>query len=58
VFFETFGGAVLGATIDKFVYVSVNRLSEFFDYKVRISYSKAELRTQSTKSSIRPSAGR
>ncbi|MBP2674769.1 MAG: kinase [Deltaproteobacteria bacterium] len=43
VFFETFGGAVLGATIDKFVYVSVNRLSEFFDYKVRISYSKAEL---------------
>ena len=42
-FFETFGGAVLGATIDKFVYVSVNRLSEFFDYKVRISYSKAEL---------------
>ena len=42
-FFETFGGAVLGTTIDKFVYVSVNRLSEFFDYKVRIAYSKTEL---------------
>ncbi len=42
-YFERNGGAVLGTTIDKYVYVSVNRLSEFFDYKVRVGYSKAEL---------------
>lgn len=37
------GGAVLGTTIDKYVYVSVNRLSEFFEYKIRVGYSKSEL---------------
>ncbi len=36
-------GAVLGTTINKYVYISLNRLSQFFDYKFRISYSKAEL---------------
>jgi D-glycero-alpha-D-manno-heptose-7-phosphate kinase len=42
-YFETNGGAVMGTTIDKFVYISVNRLSEFFEYKVRVGYSKSEL---------------
>lgn len=42
-YFEGHGGAVLGTTIDKYVYVSVNRLSEFFEYKIRVGYSKAEL---------------
>lgn len=42
-YFEEHGGAVLGTTIDKYVYVSVNRLSEFFEYKIRVGYSKAEL---------------
>lgn len=42
-YFEDHGGAVLGTTIDKYVYVSVNRLSEFFEYKVRVGYSRAEL---------------
>ncbi|RJP25224.1 MAG: kinase [Deltaproteobacteria bacterium] len=42
-YFEDHGGAVLGTTIDKYVYVSVNRLSEFFEYKIRVGYSKAEL---------------
>ncbi len=42
-YFERRGGAVLGTTIDKYVYVSVNRLSEFFEYKIRVGYSKAEL---------------
>jgi D-glycero-alpha-D-manno-heptose-7-phosphate kinase len=42
-YFEQHGGAVLGTTIDKYVYVSVNRLSKFFEYKVRVGYSKAEL---------------
>lgn len=36
-------GAVLGTTIDKYVYVSISRLSNFFDYKIRVGYSKSEL---------------
>ena len=42
-YFERKSGVVLGTTIDKYVYVSVNRLSHFFDYKIRVGYSKAEL---------------
>lgn len=42
-YFERKRGAVLGTTIDKYVYVSVNRLSEFFEYKIRVGYSRAEL---------------
>lgn len=36
-------GATLGATIDQYTYVSVNTLSDFFEYKLRASYSKIEL---------------
>lgn len=36
-------GAVLGTTINKYIHVSVNRLSNFFDHKIRIGYSKTEL---------------
>ena len=32
-------GAVLGTTINKYVYLSINKLSSFFDYKVKVSYS-------------------
>lgn len=42
-YFERKGGAVLGSTINKYTYVSVNRLSAFFEYKMRVGYSKAEL---------------
>lgn len=42
-YFEREGGAILGTTIDKYVYVSVNRLSDFFEYKIRVGYSRAEL---------------
>ena len=42
-YYERNGGAVLGTTINKYVYVSLNRLSKFFDYKIRVGYSKAEL---------------
>jgi len=42
-YYERHGGAVLGTTIDKYVYVSLNRLSRFFDYKIRVGYSRAEL---------------
>ena len=37
------GGATLGTTINKYTYVSINRLSNFFDYKIRVGYSKSEL---------------
>ncbi|OHA18705.1 MAG: GHMP kinase [Candidatus Taylorbacteria bacterium RIFCSPHIGHO2_01_FULL_45_63] len=38
------GGAVLATAIDKFSYVTANPfLSNFFDYGIRISYSKVEL---------------
>lgn len=36
-------GAVLGTSIDKYTYVILNPLSKFFEYKLRISYSKIEL---------------
>lgn len=36
-------GAVLGTTLDKYLYVSLNRLSPFFEYRIRVSYSKTEL---------------
>jgi D-glycero-alpha-D-manno-heptose-7-phosphate kinase len=39
-------GATLGTTIDKYTYISLNTLSDFFEYKLRISYSKIELVTQ------------
>lgn len=42
-YFERQPGAVLGTTIDKYTYISVNRLSDFFEYKIRVGYSKAEL---------------
>ncbi len=36
-------GAVLGTTINKYVYTSINTLSDFFEHKIRIGYSKTEL---------------
>lgn len=42
-YFERNNGAVLGTTINKYTYVSVNKLSDFFEYKMRIGYSKSEL---------------
>lgn len=42
-YFERNGGAVLGTTINKYTYVSVNRLSDFFEYKIRVGYSRSEL---------------
>lgn len=42
-FYERLPGAVLGTTINKYTYVSINTLSEFFEHKIRIGYSKTEL---------------
>ncbi len=35
-------GAVIGTTIDKYIYLSINRLSAFFEHKIKISYSSPE----------------
>lgn len=42
-YYLRYPGAALGTTIDKYTYVSINDLSPFFDYKLRLSYSKIEL---------------
>lgn len=42
-FFRAHRGAVIGTSIDKYIYHSVTRFaSQLFDYSVRISYSKVE----------------
>lgn len=42
-FFRHSPGAVLSASIDRYVYLTVNYLSHFFDYRIKVSYSKTEL---------------
>jgi D-glycero-alpha-D-manno-heptose-7-phosphate kinase len=42
-YFAHEGGYTLSATIDKYCYITVQQLRDFFDYKIRISYSKLEL---------------
>ena len=42
-YYKENGGIVIGTTIDKYVYVSINQLSDFFEYKIRVGYSKSEL---------------
>jgi D-glycero-alpha-D-manno-heptose-7-phosphate kinase len=42
-YFRRKRGAVLGTTIDKYIYVTINQGSPFFEHKIRVSYSKAEL---------------
>jgi D-glycero-alpha-D-manno-heptose-7-phosphate kinase len=41
--FRAHGGQTLGATIDKYSYLTVNRLAPLFDYSIRVSYSRLEL---------------
>ena len=42
-FFSEHGGEVISTAIDKFSYVTLNRLLGFFDHSIRVSYSKTEL---------------
>ncbi len=42
-FFRRSPGAVLSVSIDRYVYLTVNYLSNFFDYRIKVSYSKTEL---------------
>lgn len=37
------GGEVLVTAIDKYSYLKVSRMEDFFDYRVRVSYSRTEL---------------
>ena len=39
-YYERSGGAVVSATISKYMYITVNRK---FDSKIRVSYSKTEI---------------
>ncbi|EKD77214.1 MAG: putative kinase [uncultured bacterium] len=41
-FFNQSRGAVLGAAIDKYMYVTVNSLARFFEKRIRLSYAKLE----------------
>ena len=36
-------GAVVSTAVDKYMFITVSRLSSYFDYKIRVSYSKTEL---------------
>jgi D-glycero-alpha-D-manno-heptose-7-phosphate kinase len=37
-------GAVVSTAIDKYIYITVNRLSNYFDYKILLKYSSTEKR--------------
>lgn len=45
-YFREFGGITVTASIDKYVYLSVRKLSPIFPYKVRASYSELEHATE------------
>ncbi len=42
-FYKETYGAVSSTAIDKYMFITVNRLSGFFDYRIRVSYAKTEL---------------
>ncbi len=42
-YFNEHGGEVISTAIDKFSYITLNRLLGFFDHTIRVSYSKTEL---------------
>ena len=42
-YFNEFGGCVLSTTIDKYVYITINKIGGLLDEKYRIAYKKVEL---------------
>ena len=42
VYFRRHGGATLVTTIDKYTYVTVSHLTEFFDHRIGVYYSRVE----------------
>lgn len=41
--FSTHGGETLATSIDKYTYITVTPLTEFFNHRIRISYARTEL---------------
>lgn len=41
-FYRRHGGATLTTAVDKYVYVTVHPLTEYFDHKIQVHYSKIE----------------
>ncbi|MFC1833438.1 GHMP kinase [Thermodesulfobacteriota bacterium] len=42
-FYSREPGGVVSAALDKYVYITVNRLSRYFDHRILVKYSKTEL---------------
>jgi D-glycero-alpha-D-manno-heptose-7-phosphate kinase len=42
-YFNEYGGCVLSTTIDKYVYITINKIGGLLDDKYRIAYKKIEL---------------
>jgi D-glycero-alpha-D-manno-heptose-7-phosphate kinase len=42
-YFREHGGQTLGVGINKYSYLSVNPMTDLFDYNIRVSYSRLEL---------------
>ena len=42
-YFREYGGAVIATSIDKYCYISLTKMSDFFEHTIRLSYSKQEL---------------
>jgi len=42
-YFRENGGETLVTTINKYTFITVTPLTEFFDHRIRVSYSKTEL---------------
>jgi len=42
-YFREHGGETLVTSIDKYTYITVTPLTDFFDHQIRVSYSKTEL---------------
>jgi len=41
--YEEHGGEVLSTTIDQYLYITVNKLSPFFNHRIHVGYSRSEL---------------
>lgn len=48
------GGRTLGAAINKYSYITLNRLGDMFDYSIKVAYSRTEL-VQTPEEIIHPS---
>ncbi|MEW6303172.1 MAG: kinase [Verrucomicrobiota bacterium] len=48
------GGQTLGVAIDKYSFITLNRLADFFDYTIKVAYSRTEL-AQAAEEILHPS---